>query len=353
MIKVGYLSDFPFFITFGGKEVQLLSYMENINNGNFNIKIKLLDFFSMKENFDIIHFFGYSNWFYDLIKNLRTNFPKVRIFISPTFYYNNERKMFLSSLISKICPIPNFFYYKRYFLLHSDLIIVNSNAEKKQLIRLFQIDENKIEVIYNYVDSNFCVFNNPQNSYLFLKNYGLSKGEYFLTVAFLDERKNTLKLLKAFLELYPLLNNKKLVLIGKFRFRDNKIREEVEKLIQNNRDKILHIEYIDRKSDLLKSAYLNCKAHLLPSFLETPGLSTLEAGIFKKPVLVGKCKPVEEYFEDKVIYCDPNSIESIKKGILKVNAQEENTELYELIKSKYLEIYSITKLVNLYLSKST
>ncbi|PNV79429.1 MAG: hypothetical protein C0196_05790 [Dictyoglomus turgidum] len=350
MIKVAFLSDFPFSIAFGGKEIQLLSYMEHINNGNFNIRVKLLDFFSMEETFDIIHLFGYSNWFYDIVKNLKNNFPNIKIFVSPTFYYEKETRMLIGSLLSKLCPVPNFFSYKKYFLSKSDLIIVNSNAEKVQLIKLFQIDAPKIEIIYNYVDSSFAIFNNPEDANIFLRKYNLDKDEYFLSVAFLDERKNTLNLLRAFLEVYPILK-KKLVLIGKFRFRNNNIKEEVEKLVYTNKDKILHIEYIDRKSDLLKSAYLNCKAHLLPSFLETPGLSNLEAGIFKKPILVGKCKPVIEYFGDKVVYCDPNSIESIKKGILKVNSQSQNIELYDLIRSKYLEKHSVDKLVNLYLSQ--
>lgn len=68
MIKVGYLSDFPFFIAFGGKEIQLLSYMEHINNGNYEVKVKLLDIYNMNEDYDIIHLFGYSNWFYDIVK---------------------------------------------------------------------------------------------------------------------------------------------------------------------------------------------------------------------------------------------------------------------------------------------
>ncbi len=348
MIKVGYLSDFPFFIAFGGKEIQLLSYMERINNGNYDVKVKLLDLYNMNEDYDIIHLFGYSNWFYDIVKNIKNNFPNIKIFISPTFYYESENKMYIGSLVSSFCPIPNFFYYKKFFLTNSDLIIVNSNAEKNQLIKLFRISKNKIEVIYNYIESDFFIFENRENIDLFLKKYGFNKDEYFISVAFLDERKNTLRLLKAFLEVYPIVK-KKLVLVGKYRFRNNEVKNEVEKLIKNNKDKILHIDYIDRKSDLLKSAYLNCKAHLLPSYLETPGLSTLEAGLFKKPVLVGKCKPVEEYFGNKVVYCDPNSIESIKSGILKVNRQDQNIDLFNLIKERYSEKESIEKLVGLYL----
>jgi len=38
------------------------------------------------------------------------------------------------------------------------------------------------------------------------------------------------------------------------------------------------------------------KAHLLPSFLETPGLSSLEAASLGVPILIGNDEPVKEVF---------------------------------------------------------
>lgn len=344
--KVVFLSDFPFSIATGGKEVQLLNYKKFLNN-NYNeyITVKLLDYFNEDETYDIIHLFGYSNWYYDLVKTLKANFPNIKIVISPNFYYKDHIKMKLTSTLSKFIPIPNFFSYKKFFLKNSDKIVVNSFSEKKQLISLFNIEEEKICVIPNFVESNFEVFKDDSNVLLFKKTYNVDN--YLLCVGHLDERKNTINLVRAFLEVYKEIKIK-LLIIGDYRFRDRSKREFLENLIKKNKEKIIHIPSIPR-DDLLKSAYYNCKAHVLPSFLETPGLSNLEAALFKKNILVGDCEPVREYFLNYAVYCNPKCISSIKRGILQV-IREENRALllYKHIKSNYTEKQVIPKLFRLY-----
>ncbi|HOL83526.1 MAG TPA: glycosyltransferase family 4 protein [Caldisericia bacterium] len=347
MLKIAYLSDFPFSIGFGGKEVAMLSYLNYINSCSSGVEIDLMDFFNKDQSFDILHLFGYSNWFYDIVKNLRANTPNIKIVISPTFYYANETKMEIAAFFSRFCILPNFFSYKRFFLENVDMIIVNSKTEKEQIKKLFKISDQKFRVIYNFVNSRFPIFEKDENRDLFLKTYKLEKENYLLNVSFIDERKNTLNLIKAFLEIYPVVKMK-LVIIGSFRFRDYKKRKELEVLINDNKDKIVYIPFLERESDLLKSAYLNCRAHLLPSFLETPGLSNLEAAIFKRPILVGECKPVKEYFEEHAIYCNPYDIKSIRNGILKVIEQNSSESLYSMVINKYSEKQAIPGLIKLY-----
>lgn len=344
--KIVYLSDFPFSIATGGKEVQLLNYMKFLNiYYKEHITVKLLDYFNKNENYDIIHLFGYSNWYYDIVKTLKANSPYVKIVISPNFYYKNSTKMKVSSIISNLLPIPNFFSYKRFFLKKSDIIIVNSASEEKQLTSLFNLENEKVLVIPNFIESNFEIFEDNSKILIFKEIYNLDK--YILSVGHLDERKNTINLIKAFIEAYDEIGIK-LVIIGDYRFRDKTKKEFLEKLIENNKDKILHIPKVTR-DDLLKSAYYNCEAHVLPSYLETPGLSSLEAALFKKNILVGDCEPVREYFLNFAIYCNPKDINSIKRGILEVIKNKTNIlSLYNHVKNNYTEKQIIPRLFKLY-----
>ena len=168
----------------------------------------------------------------------------------------------------------------------------------------------------------------------------------------LDERKNSISMIKAFLDVYKNIN-KKLVIIGSFRFNKKENAYFAKKLIEENRDKIIHIPYLDRNKnlDLLKSAYLNCAYHFLPSFIETPGIANLEALFFGKNIIVGDCKPVREYFKEKAIYCDPKNIESIKEALLKCDSLPYyNPENVKFVKDNYIYSVIIKRLMEIYLS---
>ena len=61
--------------------------------------------------------------------------------------------------------------------------------------------------------------------------------------------------------------------------------------------------------------YLGCKAHVLPSWFETPGLASLEAAYFGAQIVTTDRGCTKEYFEDSVFYCSPENSNSIEKAI--------------------------------------
>ncbi|HCM42961.1 MAG TPA: hypothetical protein DIS66_06600 [Candidatus Omnitrophica bacterium] len=61
------------------------------------------------------------------------------------------------------------------------------------------------------------------------------------------------------------------------------------------------------ESGLLKSAYAACKVFLLASWLETPGLAALEAGLAGGQVVVTSEGATREYFANYALYTDPAS----------------------------------------------
>ena len=65
----------------------------------------------------------------------------------------------------------------------------------------------------------------------------------------------------------------------------------------------------------LRWLYERAQAHVLPSYIETPGLSSLEAAAAGCHIVVGAVEPVREYFGDRAIYCEPGSVDSIAEAI--------------------------------------
>jgi len=351
-MRIVYLSDYPFAFAFGGKEVQMLSYYEYINNNlSEQFTISKLDFWDKDflKDIDVLHLFGYGNWYFDLLVPLKSKNSNIKVVISPTFYFDKIFFMQIKSFMSKFTKGLNFYKYKKNIFSLSDAIIVNSLSEKKQLITLFGKSlEPKIEVVYNSLEKEF--FRVPTNPNCFLERYDIKPG-YLLSISFQDERKNSINLIKAFLSVYDKINTP-LVLIGSQRFQSKELNDEFSRLVNSNKDKITQIEYINRSSetDYIKSAIYNCKAHVLVSFVETPGLANLEALAFNKPILVGMCDPVQEYFKDNAIYCYPGSLKSIEEGILKISLLEDKKEYSSYVEVNFTLNKAIDKLTSVYKS---
>jgi glycosyltransferase involved in cell wall biosynthesis len=62
--------------------------------------------------------------------------------------------------------------------------------------------------------------------------------------------------------------------------------------------------------------YKKARVHVLPSWFETTGLSSLEAAVMGCNIVVADRGDVREYFGDLAWYCDPASHESIRNAIL-------------------------------------
>ncbi|MFT6165729.1 MAG: glycosyltransferase involved in cell wall biosynthesis [Vicingaceae bacterium] len=77
------------------------------------------------------------------------------------------------------------------------------------------------------------------------------------------------------------------------------------------------------------------KVHVLPSWFETTGLSSLEAAVRRCNVVITKKGDTEEYFEDYAFYCEPDSPKSIREAIKKALAEEVNPKLNEFISKRY------------------
>ncbi len=193
-------------------------------------------------------------------------------------------------------------------------IIAVSETTKRDVIRLFGIDEHKIAVIYHGIDSQYKSCEDKKEAVTILKKYGISD-KYILYVGRIQARKNILRLIRAF----QLLKQKtrlehKLVLVGKMMWESKDINKEIDKL-DIREDLILtdHASYSD-----LPCFYNKADAFIYPSLFEGFGLPPLEAMACGTPAIVSNVTSIPEVVGDAALFVDPYDISSIAEGMEKL-----------------------------------
>jgi len=325
-----YCNDFPLNFANGGKENQL-KFVKEVANSVFDFvgDLNQVENISLNGN-DIIHFFGDTPSFYYLIKFLKGSNHSFKTIISPNFY----RRNYYSYKFLKFIPsfIPN--WYSERFKLYNEVdeIIVNSNHEKKYLKLIFGswILE-KIHVVYN-------TFDQPQKNIPDIKR---SKSDYYFMASHLSERKNVFQLLKASDSIYK-KNKLKLHIAGDLRFFEKKNKLKFIDMLKKRPWVIYHGLLSKIK---LEDLYDNCLFHILPSFIESPGISNLEALSRNKKIIVGDFPILHEYFKFEAIYTgfSSNDITNSVDSLIYTNNYISNFDLSfcssETISKKYSIIF--------------
>jgi len=78
-----------------------------------------------------------------------------------------------------------------------------------------------------------------------------------------------------------------------------------------------------------------CKVHALVSWMETTGLSSLEAGVMGANLVITDKGDTRDYFEDLAYYCSPDSVDSIREAVLAAYRAPRSTALCQRILQKY------------------
>ncbi|MGY3215256.1 glycosyltransferase family 4 protein [Mucilaginibacter sp. HD30] len=149
--------------------------------------------------------------------------------------------------------------------------------------------------------------------------------ELVLCVARIEGIKNQLNLIKA-------LNNTRfrLLLIGAHSPNQLSYYNECRAVAASNITFVDHIPQLQ-----LLQYYAQAKVHILPSWFETTGLSSVEAAAMGCNVVITDKGDTREYFADGAFYCDPASPQSILAEVENASTATVNTSLREKILEKY------------------
>lgn len=212
-------------------------------------------------------------------------------------------------------------------------IIAVSKHTKKDIIEALNISEDKIVVIYEWINKNdFHKIEDKSEIDKIKLKYNI-KNNYILYVWVLREHKNILRLVKSYWELLKEWINFDLVIIGKEDYTTFDVRNAI---IEQNIKKNVHLLwYIPDKE--LNIFYSWALAFVFPSLYEWFWLPILESMVLWIPVACSNLSSLPEVAgQDGAVYFNPLSIESIKQSIKEITENESLRQ--NLIKNWYKRI---------------
>ncbi len=199
-------------------------------------------------------------------------------------------------------------------LYRSERIIAVSEATAGDLEEHLGVNPRRIHTIHEGIDPSFALTDAEAPEDL--------PRRYLLFVSTLEPRKNVVNLLRAFRLVVEWGYPGSLVLVGRWGWRTEAIREELER--SPVRGRIVHMDYVER--DLLPVLYSRAEALLFPSWLEGFGLPLLEAMASGTPVVTSGCSVMPEVAGPAAVYVDPASPHGIASGILSLVQDPEHRE---------------------------
>ncbi len=207
-------------------------------------------------------------------------------------------------------------------LLRGDQIIAGSQNTKADLMEYFEVNGQKINVIYYGVSQRFSERLSERALAAKLGPLGLEPG-YTLFVGNPKPHKNLDSVVKGFaraLEIGEL--DSRLVCVGNRESRDFKIRLRAEQLGIGDRVSLLgHVD-----DDTLTALYQGADLFLYPTLYEGFGLPVVEAMASGVPVITSNSSALREVAEGYAQLVDPLDVEQIARAIVHCLGDAEHRE---------------------------
>ena len=212
------------------------------------------------------------------------------------------------------------YFFKKYiprFLQKANSIATVSEFSKKDILTHYQMNPEKINVVYSAAKEVFKPVNGETAEATKKKYTGGT--EYFLYIGAVHPRKNLVSLLKAFsIFKKRQKSNMKLVLAGRLAWKYDSFIQDLKKY--KFREDVIMLGYLS-EDELVKitgSAY----AVIYPSLLEGFGVPVLEAMKSKVPVVTSSGSSMEEIAQDAALYADPKNFEDIAEKMMLIYKDE-------------------------------
>ena len=350
-MKVLFQSRTNLFDAPGGDMVQMLKTKEFLEKQGVTVAISL-EFEPDLTDYDLVHLFNLMEPqdIYRQMVNAKKQNKKIALSTIYGLYTEFERKArggFFQQLANVLSPyqinyiktiIKHYFEkrfhkgvfkmcYKGYYGLMKEIVdnttvfLPNSVSEMNRVAAEFKLKDYRFVSIPNAIDKD--VFSNTDDS---KTNKFAQYKDCIVCAARIEGRKSTLNLVRAVKD-----TNYTLVLVGKESQNQKKYVQQVHDEAGEN---VVFLGAIPH--DDLRDLYKVAKVHALISWMETPGLSSLEAAVMECNIVVTTKGDTYDYFEDFAFYCEPGDIPSIKKAIDKAYNSSVNPKLKEKILKDYI-----------------
>jgi glycosyltransferase involved in cell wall biosynthesis len=293
------------------------------------------------EKYDLLHFFNIIRPADMLVHIRKSNKPfLVSTILIDYSVYDKQQRPGIAGKLFKLLPIRNTEYIKTLYrcllkrdsLVSIDYLWKGQRRSIKEILSkaacvLVQAKEEYNELVSLYhIHPPFTIVKNGVDLNLFTPRDPIQKeNNLVLCVARIEGLKNQSCLIQA-------LNNTpyKLILIGNAAPNQKNYYRQCKKIAAGN---ITFIPHLPQQE--LVNYYAAAKVHVLPSWFEVCGLSSLEAAAMGCRLVVTANGYAASYFGDTALYCDPAQPASILEAVKNAMATGDNGDLQKSILQNY------------------
>ncbi|WP_425805217.1 glycosyltransferase family 4 protein [Desulfitobacterium sp. Sab5] len=280
-----------------GDTVQLLATAQALQKLGVEIHLSLDPHVKLKE-YDLVHIFNATRVSDASMYFENAKLQKKSVVLSP-IYWNMQK--FLEQRAESSLSLTQWEAHQPWrgqLFKDCDLLLPNGQLEMDLIQEDFQVNT-PYKVIPNGFPEEYLEIDES----LFRESCPDLPEQFVLCIARIASRKNQASLAKACYEL-----GLTLVLAGPIN--DAAYFEKIRSY-----SNVLYLGTLQGR--LLASAYAAAKIHALPSWFETPGLSSLEAGACGAVIVSTDQGSTTEYFKDMAVYMNPFQKESLKAALEK------------------------------------
>ncbi|WP_205509337.1 glycosyltransferase family 4 protein [Longitalea arenae] len=340
-MKIAFITRSTLFTVKGGDTFQLINTAKQLKLLGIDVDIKLTNQEIKYQQYDLLHFFNLVRPADILCHITRSKKPFV---VSPNlvnyFEYDQLYRKGIAGRLFRLLSKNNIEYIKTIarWAQRNDVLMTPSylwKGHKKSIQTILQqaalvLPNSKLEyaqlaeydtalpghtVVPNGIDPNLFHWNRSQPK----------EPNLVLCVARIEGLKNQLNLIKA-------LNNTKyrLVVIG------NPAPNQLQYYQACRQQAAANISFLQQiPQEALAGWYQKASIHILPSWFETCGLSTLEAAVMGCSVVITDKGYTREYIGQEAAYCDPASPESILEAVKRAAVTPASITLRKKILDQY------------------
>ena len=238
----------------------------------------------------------------DAFNTLHSKVKKLTVIHDLNFEHHPEQMSFLFRKLYK--------YYTPGICKNTDRIATVSNFSKKDIVKHYGVDENKIDVVFNGANSNFIPISESEKEKV--RNDYTNGNPYFVFIGALNPRKNLARLFKAFDKYkHEGQNNIKYVIVGEKMYWSNDIKNAYENMSYKK-----DVIFTGRlEPNQLGKVLASAIALTYISIFEGFGIPIIEAFNAEVPVITSNTSSMPEIAGDAALITDPFDVNKIAKAM--------------------------------------
>lgn len=340
-MKVLFIVRSTLFINRGGDTVQVQQTASELIKSGIETTIRLSNESIDYKPYDLLHFFNITRPADILLHITASGKPYVisPIFVDYSEFDSSIRKDFagflfrlLPSGISEYVKVIARSLFSNEKIVSKEYLILGHRQSIQKILKNARLllpnstnEYKRLEAAYG-IEKGYVVIPNAVDDIFILNTAARAERDPLLVlcVGRIEGLKNQLNLIKA-------LNTTsyKLLLIGNASTNQPGYYQQCREIASAN---ISFLSFIPPEE--LVSWYAQATVHVLPSWFETTGLSSLEAAAMGCRIVITDKGDTREYFGDDAVYCDPSSPVSIFEAI-QTAASKDMSGLQRKIKEQY------------------